>query len=144
MNRIKPLFSWRGAICDSDLPPITRLVALTLSLHMNERGGSCFPSVTTLQRETGLSRNAVLKALRSLETAGWLTVKRTARRVNVYTATVPPGAPHAPAGAPHAPALARHTRPNSSIELSTNNYVPPPDPTRTQEAALRLVAPEDR
>ena len=168
MNRIKPLFSWRGAICDSGLAPSARHVALTLSLHMNERGGSCFPSISTLERETGLSRNTVLAALRELESAGWITVKRAARSVNRYSATLPAGAitalgeaaasattapgvarPPRQGGATTAPDLARPSRPNSPIELSNNtrariDYVGPPDPTRSQEAALRLVAPEDR
>jgi DNA-binding transcriptional MocR family regulator len=169
LRELKPLFSWRSAICDSELPPSARHVALTLSLHMNERGGSCFPSISTLEAESGLSRNTVLTALRQLEDGGWITVKRSDRAVNRYTATLPAGAitalgeaaasattapgvarPSRQGGATTAPDLARPSRPNSPIELSTNSraartdYVPPPDPTRTQEAALRLVAPEDR
>lgn len=69
---LKPLFSWRSAICESDLPSTSRLVALTLSLHMNERGGSCFPGVTTLANETGLSRQTVLTHLDTLEGRGWI------------------------------------------------------------------------
>lgn len=69
---LSPLFTWRGAIADSSLPPNARLVALTLSLHMNERGGSAYPSVARLVSETGLSRRAVQRALRVLEESGYL------------------------------------------------------------------------
>jgi len=41
-SRFSPLFTWRSAIAESHLPPTTKLVAVMLSLHMNERGGSCF------------------------------------------------------------------------------------------------------
>lgn len=92
--RLSPLFTWRSAVCDSDLPPTARHVALTLSLHMNERGGSCFPSREELARETGLSVRTVDKAIRTLEDAGWLHVERPARQrgrghPNRYTARVP-------------------------------------------------------
>lgn len=93
---MSPLFSWRSALCDSGLPPTTRHVALTLSLHMNERGGSCFPSQTTLARETGLNKDTVKVHLRSLANAGWLhrKVERDEARVGTrvyYSATVPQG-----------------------------------------------------
>jgi len=90
------LFTWRSAICESDLPPTARHVALTLALHMNELGGSCFPGGARLTRETGLSMRTVRTALATLEQVGWLTVthrgsshhgqKRTA---NEYEASYP-------------------------------------------------------
>lgn len=91
---LSPLFSWRGAIADSSLPPTVRLVALVLSLHMSERGDSCFPSVATLGRESGLAERSVQRSLRDLEEAGYLTVSdsRGGRaRTPRYTATVPDG-----------------------------------------------------
>ena len=48
MAQLSALFTWRSAICESGLPPTARHVALTLSLHMNERGGSAFPGATLL------------------------------------------------------------------------------------------------
>lgn len=98
--RLSPLFSWRGAIAGSTLPPTTRLVAFTLSLHMNERGGSAFPSVPTLGRESGLSENAVRDHLNALVKDGWLQREvGGGRRANTYTATTPPGR----GGVAHAP-----------------------------------------
>jgi hypothetical protein len=68
-----------------------RHVALTLSLHMNERGGSCYPGIARIAAESGLSSRAVQKGLRALERTGWIAVE-TARApdgTNLYTATIP-------------------------------------------------------
>ena len=95
-HRMAPLFSWRSAICDSDLSSTQRHVALTLSLHMNERGGSCFPSVATLMDETGLAERTVREALKALSKAGWLVKKERStgsgrQTSNEYQALVPEG-----------------------------------------------------
>lgn len=97
-TKILPLLTWRSAICDSGLPATTRHVALTLSLWMNERAASAFPSVPTLVNATGLSERAVRSHLHDLVNAGWLKlVKESAgqRRGNEYEASTP--APVAPA-----------------------------------------------
>jgi hypothetical protein len=97
-TKLSPLFSWRGAICDSGLPPITRLVAFTLSLHMNERGGSCYPGIALLARESGLAESTVREHIHKLIDAGWLKRSgrvRGGRSVSpAYTACLPnpPGA----------------------------------------------------
>lgn len=90
---LSPLFSWRAAICDSSLPPAARHVALTLSLHMNERGGSAFPSQATLARETGLHTKTVEDHLRLLRNEGWLRALTKAHRGQTveYAATIPEG-----------------------------------------------------
>jgi hypothetical protein len=63
------VIEWRAAILASRLKPSARLVALVLSTHMDSDGGSCFPSLTTLAREAGLSRRGVCYALCELEQA---------------------------------------------------------------------------
>lgn len=95
---LSPLFTWRSAIAspESELPSTARLVALVLSLHMNERGASCFPSVPTIASEAGLSDRAVQKAIGCLKEAGWLLVNvggsRQGKRVtSTYRATFPEG-----------------------------------------------------
>lgn len=89
-TNLKPLFTWRSAIVESNLKPTTRHVLLTLSLHMNERGGSCFPSVETLARETDLNRATIIRQLQIAETDGWLVVERSAGRTsNRYEAAIP-------------------------------------------------------
>src|SRR5258708_7411291 len=92
-TKMSPLFGWRGKICMSDLAPTTRLLALVLSLHMNELGSSCYPGSELLARETGLSSSTVFVHLAKLRDAGWITVgqPRGSGRghVNLYSATVP-------------------------------------------------------
>jgi len=69
-----PLFSWRGAIADSDLAPTTRHVLLTLSTYMNERGGSAFPGSARLAHDSGLHQDTVKTHLRDAVDRGWLRV----------------------------------------------------------------------
>jgi DNA-binding transcriptional MocR family regulator len=57
-------------ILASELRYSARLVALVLSMHMDRNGGSCFPSLTTLARESGLGRSTVVRALAQIEEAG--------------------------------------------------------------------------
>jgi hypothetical protein len=116
---MKPLFTWRSALCDSDLPPITRFVGLVLSLHMNERGGSAFPGATRLSEETGLSERTVRLHLGILVGKGWLRqverggLRGETRRANLYSATFPELSPEsttpaAAAGVQHDPCSSRH------------------------------------
>jgi DNA-binding MarR family transcriptional regulator len=74
----KFLFEWRAAISskDSGLSANSRHVALVLSLHMDERGCSCFPSLKTLAEETHRSKSTVVAAINELEGAGYLEVER--------------------------------------------------------------------
>lgn len=90
-RKLSPLFTWRSAIADSELKPTLRHVALTLSLHMNERGGSAFPSLDTIAAESGRHRSTVCRSLLELERLGWLArVPGGGRKLTTtYTATVP-------------------------------------------------------
>lgn len=92
---LSPVFTWRSAIAsgESGLSPTQRLVALVLSLHMSERGDSCFPKVQTIAEEAGLNGATVRKAIGALETEGWLLVERPAeangKQANRYSAAMP-------------------------------------------------------
>jgi Helix-turn-helix domain len=66
-QRASAVVQWRAAIIESELPSPAKLVALVLSTHMDRNGGSCFPSLTTIEREASLSRSAVCYALKRLE-----------------------------------------------------------------------------
>lgn len=84
------LFDWRRAVLDSELPAPCRHVLLTLSMHMDESGGSCWPSTETLARESGLHRATVIRHLATAECAGWFERKASRGRTsNVYQATQP-------------------------------------------------------
>ncbi len=119
---LSPLFTWRSAIASSDLSPTTTLVAYGLSLHMNERGGSAWPALTTIAQETRLGLSTVRRAVRDLESRGWLRVRMgagaggTRGRTNVYEATVPGATENPPAAGEIPGAPATETRP-----LTTEN-----------------------
>lgn len=84
------LFDWRKAVLASELPAPCRHVLLTLSMHMDESGGSCWPSTETLARESGLHRATVIRHLATAEDGGWFTrVASRGRTSNAYQATQP-------------------------------------------------------
>lgn len=96
MRHLSPLFTWRGVVASDEGPadPSTRLVLLVLSLHMNEKGGSCFPSLSSLSVETGLDRRTVQRHIKKAVTYGWISIKKVRTggqkwQRNDYTATVP-------------------------------------------------------
>jgi hypothetical protein len=94
-TNLSALFTWRSAISspESGLTPTEHHVGLTLSLHMNELGGSCFPSIDpTLHEETcGRSAATIRTALNQLVALGWLdrTIRVGRENSNEYAARVP-------------------------------------------------------
>lgn len=92
---LKPLFTWRSAIAESDLPPTTRHVAVALSLYMSERGDSAHPGPARLAADTGLHLSTVKEKLAELERLGWLRCiarggrRGEQRRANEYVASFP-------------------------------------------------------
>lgn len=95
-----PLLEWRKQLLESELGWAARYVGLALSVHMNGDGQSCFPSLTTIQRETALGRSTVCGALSELEQARFISRARGGpTRPTRYTAT----------SAPHGLPLVRHT-----------------------------------
>jgi hypothetical protein len=42
---------------------------------MNDAGESCYPSISRLAKETGLSRQAVMEHLKNARAAGWISVR---------------------------------------------------------------------
>ena len=58
---------------DGPKSPTTRHVLLTMSLHMDANGGSCFPSTETIAKETGLSRRTVCSHIQKAVADGWIT-----------------------------------------------------------------------
>lgn len=92
------LFEWRKLIASNHGPESssTRHVLLTLSLHMNLEGDSCFPSTALLATETAFSEHTVCKHLGIAEEAGWIEVYQRGRsgrgwRRHGYRATIPAG-----------------------------------------------------
>ena len=89
---LSPLFTWRAELsrCSSGLSPNARHIALVMSLHMSEKGDSCFPSVPTLACESGRAQSTVRAGIAELVEKGWLTKKKGGgRHSNRYTARIP-------------------------------------------------------
>lgn len=95
MSKLAPLFTWRSALAESGLPPVTRHVALALSLYMNERGGSAHPGPALLAKDTGLHISTVKEKLAELEGEGWLRcihrggLRGERRHANEYETATP-------------------------------------------------------
>ena len=97
------LNEWRRAICSSDLRPVPRHVALTLSLYVNGSTGTAYPGKSRLVADTGLVKRTVGLALADLEQAGYLVVVRRGsslagqkRMATEYLIAIPTGAGDAP------------------------------------------------
>lgn len=74
-RKLAPVITWRTTLVTSIDCSTCKLVGLVLSLYMNERGGSAFPSIPTLSEDTSLSERAVRKHLNEhLHAQGWLTL----------------------------------------------------------------------
>ena len=56
---------------DGDIGPTERLVMITLANFADDKG-ECWPSISTMMKATGLSRNGLKKVLVRLENDGWL------------------------------------------------------------------------
>lgn len=69
------MYDWRACVISSDLQPTTRHVLLTLSLHMDIWGKSCYPTISQIVYETGLGRSTVISHLQKAEDLGWLVKK---------------------------------------------------------------------
>lgn len=126
-STLSPLFSWRAAVCDSDLPATVRHVLLTLSLYMSERGDSAFPGNARLAHDTALERKAIMRALATAVDKGWLTIKvkgcslKGGRRLATeYAASTPTGTSGGPV-------------PERDRSLSGTGLVPLRDTTGTSE-----------
>jgi hypothetical protein len=71
----KPLFGWRWEVLRSNLPSTTRLVLLTISIHMDDRGqtnGKLSPTTLTLADETGLTERTVCTHIQVAREKGWV------------------------------------------------------------------------
>ena len=94
-----PFFTWRSAFASAYGPPssTTRLVLFCLSIHMNEQGESCFPSIDRLARDGSLSRKAVIDHIKIAEETGWIEKQERPERNGQawrrmqYSPKVPPG-----------------------------------------------------
>jgi hypothetical protein len=91
-----PKFEWLDLVASEHGPKhgLTRLVLCVLALHMNQQGGSCFPSQTKIAKRAGISVRSVRHHIGLAVDGGWLKVEGQKLRrghasfVNDYTATI--------------------------------------------------------
>ena len=83
---------WRLRVRDDPaLSPSTKLFAYTLSLHVDNRTGEAYPSLTTLAKECGYSVRTAYTAQKDLENPArpYITVRRRFGTSSVFTLTEP-------------------------------------------------------
>jgi hypothetical protein len=96
-------FEYERAIRSSELPPLSRLLALTIASWADVRDGiipeRLMPSLTALEDATGMARASVRTHLNHLEGGGWLKrdrptalAARTEKARTQYTLRIPKGA----------------------------------------------------
>jgi len=66
------IWSWRHAIQVADIPSVTKLVLLNLSIYHNDRGEGFWPSYERQAIDTGLSRRAVIEHIHKAVELGFL------------------------------------------------------------------------
>lgn len=68
MNR----WRWIQAMVESDMPPVTRLVAHTMA-SFADKEGHCWPSYNAIARRSGLDRQTCFRHVASLVERRWLS-----------------------------------------------------------------------
>ena len=79
---------WQRAIRDMPLDKSAKTVAYALASRMN-RAGCCWPGKARLAADTGYSVRTMDRAVRRLEQAGLVDVRRRPPAPNLYTARLP-------------------------------------------------------
>jgi len=75
-----PLLEWMHRVAESDLPPTTRHVLLTLALDGDMDGARIWPGVRRLARRSGLARETVIRHLASAQESGWIDPQSRGQR----------------------------------------------------------------
>jgi len=78
------VWSWRGAIQQSDLQSITKLVLFNLSVYMNEHGNGCYPTIERQAKDTGLTERSIITHLQKAVKAGFISVHKTKIQGNIW------------------------------------------------------------
>lgn len=70
-------------LSDSGLTPKDILIYATIKSHMNNKTRSCFPSINTIVKESGVSKSTVIKCIKNLENNNYFKIKKKGRS-NLY------------------------------------------------------------
>jgi DNA-binding transcriptional ArsR family regulator len=82
-----PIWSWRHAIAETDVPPLTKLLCYTLSLDLSDAGKFTRVGVAELCRLSGMSERSVTTHAANAETAGLVTIERVRNQAGHVTGT---------------------------------------------------------
>lgn len=121
------------------MPATLKFVLLALADHASDDGEGAYPSLTLLEKKTGLSRVSVSNALRALRQLGLIErVGISKRGTTNYTLAIPPdGKPSIPparASKPSLPVVSKPSLPEPSIK--------PSNTTTTAAAAVQAYERE--
>lgn len=67
-----------------NLSPKDLLIYATIKSHLNKITKTCFPSLSTIAKESGISRPTVIKSIEALKKAGYISVTLEGRK-NIYS-----------------------------------------------------------
>lgn len=84
----QPVWTWRDAVRQADIPPLTKLVCWALANYITDLGEGCFPSVEALMRDTGLSNRSVSTHTANAVAAGLLEIDKRAAPGGKFTLNV--------------------------------------------------------
>lgn len=72
-----PVWTWRDAIRQTAVPPLTKLVCYSIANYVADVGKGCFPGVDTLMADTGLSNRSIATHIEHAREANLLDVQRS-------------------------------------------------------------------
>ncbi len=79
------LVYWRSELQEANLSVYASRVLMDLAMRGQGKDGGAFPSYTTIEKDCGISRPTVRRALQELKRAGLIRVKKGGGKVNQYT-----------------------------------------------------------
>ena len=80
---------WLRAVLASNLPHVTKCIAVRIGLHLNVEKGRCNPGIGKIATGSHVSERTVYRQVTSLERAGWIAIKRASGLVNQYVLLTP-------------------------------------------------------
>ena len=75
MSRIPP-WTWRDAIRQADVPPLTKLVCYSIGNYLSDVGAGCFPGIEQLMADSGLSNRSMATHLQNAVDAGLIAIEK--------------------------------------------------------------------
>ena len=79
---LQDILGWQRRLQSKALPMAARIVGLAISLRVNCKTGSCFPSKACLSEDTGLSEETIRRGVVALVKAGLLHVQHSNGRLS--------------------------------------------------------------